>query len=212
MRKVVIEIPRSYLGDLKGSELIESLKILQSFRSDAGVYSGVCKLKLRGSGEAKLTTLVGTFGITKIEPLSRDEDGSYIAYVEGKPMSHWMLENAPGQGYNYPPFELTPKAWRKTFLGSAKQIRRLLVDAEKSGLRFRVVYAGEAQFRPRSLISSLTENQKRALSAAYRVGYFDFPRRAGSDSLAKTLGLSKSTVSEHLRKAEKAILDQVLAD
>jgi hypothetical protein len=209
MRKVVIEISRTYLQDMKGSEQLESLKILQLLRSDAKGFAGVCRLKMRKPGKDDLGKLVGIFGITKIESLSEDEDNYHIAYLEGRPMRHWNMVNVPGRGYQQPPFELTSKAWRKTFLGTQAQIARSLNRAERSGLKFKIVWAGEAQFKPSTLAYSLTEPQERTLSTAHRIGYYDFPRRADSNKLARTLDLSKSTVSEHLRKAEKSILDQI---
>jgi HTH DNA binding domain len=208
----VIEVSRTYLGYMKNSELLESLKILQLLRSDAKGFAGVCKLKLRNPEKDDLKKLVGTFGIIRIESLSKEKDGSHVAYLEGRPMRQWQIINAPGRGYQNPPFELTSATWRKTFLGTESQIKRSLKKAERAGLKFRIVWAGEAQFRPGSLVSLLTEHQRKTLHTAHQIGYYDFPRRAGSDKLAKTLALSKSTVSEHLRRAEKTILDQIFSE
>ncbi|HVL48346.1 MAG TPA: helix-turn-helix domain-containing protein [Candidatus Thermoplasmatota archaeon] len=55
----------------------------------------------------------------------------------------------------------------------------------------------------------LTDAQRRVLKAAIADGYYDFPRRTSPTDLAKRLGLAKSTVLEHLQKAEaKVILGQ----
>lgn len=108
-----------------------------------------------------------------------------------------------------PPFELTPTVWKKTFIGSEIQIKRILKKAERFGLKFRIAWAGDAKFSPESVTSSLTERQRKTLAVAYQKGYYDVPRRIQSERLADFLGLSKSTVSEHLRKAERSILDQL---
>jgi len=42
------------------------------------------------------------------------------------------------------------------------------------------------------------------------MGYYDVPRRTDSEMVAKALELDKSTVVEHLRKAEKRLLKQVI--
>ena len=155
-------------------------------------------------------SLLGHFGLTKIQILARERDGSFISYVEGKPEARWIQFNSAKDGYQSPPFELTPKSWRKTLLGSEIQIERMLSRFEKAGLRFKIVSAGEATFTPNSLLMTLTENQRKTLLVAFNKGYFHFPRKAGSEELAKSLGLSKATVSEHLRKAEKVLLNQIL--
>jgi hypothetical protein len=145
-----------------------------------------------------LKSLIGLLGITKIQPLSNERDGSYIAYVEGKPMKEWVMTSSPKDGYQSPPFELTLRTWKKTMLGTENQIMKTLDKMERAGLRFKIVSASEAHFTPGYVLSSLTENQRKTLVAAYSQGYYDFPRRTGSESLARTLHLSKSTVSEHL--------------
>lgn len=212
MRRVVIEIPRRFLSDpLRRAERLESWKIIQAFRSDHEGYAGVCKLKMRSS-KYGLKTLIGLFGITKIKPLSKESDGSFIAYVEGRPMREWIRVSSPREGYQFPPFELTSRTWKKTFLGTENQVRKTLDKMERAGVRFRIISAEEARFTPDSLLSSLTENQRRTLITAHSLGYYDFPRRMGSETLARTLHLSKSTVSEHLRKAEKSLLDQVFVE
>ena len=207
LRKVVLEVPRSYLGQEQGTELVETLSIIQMLRSDAGFYSGVCRIKPRAGSNLK--ELVGAVGVTRIEPLSKEKDGSYIAYIEGRPMSHWVRTGSTNEAYQSPPFELTPETWRKTLIGSEAQIRKSLGRLETAGLQFKVVWSGDASFGPGALISSLTEAQRRTLSVAHELGYFDFPRRVRSARLAETLDLSKSTVSEQLRRAEKSIFDQL---
>lgn len=205
LRRVILEVPRRCLSQEEGAERVDTLGIIQMLRSDANFYSGICRVRPRG--RRSLEELVGAFGITRIEPLSKEKDGSCIAYIEGRPMSHWIRTGSARDAYQSPPFELTPTAWRKTLIGSEAQIRRSIKKLEMAGLKFKIAWSGDADFGPGSLISTLTQGQRKVLSVAHEIGYFDFPRRAGSDKLAETVGLSKSTVSEHLRRAEKSVLD-----
>jgi predicted DNA binding protein len=55
-------------------------------------------------------------------------------------------------------------------------------------------------------IESLTSRQRSIVEVALEQGYFDYPRRITLRSLAKKVGVSASTVSEVLRRAEKKIL------
>jgi len=55
-------------------------------------------------------------------------------------------------------------------------------------------------------VESLTSRQRNIVEVALEEGYFDYPRRITLRSLAKKLGVSASTVSEVLRRAEKKIL------
>lgn len=55
----------------------------------------------------------------------------------------------------------------------------------------------------------LTERQRAALEAAYYTGYFDWPRRHSGPEVAETLDVNPSTFHQHLRKAERKLLDAV---
>lgn len=53
---------------------------------------------------------------------------------------------------------------------------------------------------------SLTERQDRVLSLAFKLGFFEFPKRISLTNLAKKLDISKSTLSEILRNGEEKVL------
>lgn len=53
----------------------------------------------------------------------------------------------------------------------------------------------------------LSPNQLEALQLAIDEGYYELPRATDTDTLAETMGISRSTYTEHLRKAEKAIME-----
>ncbi len=55
-------------------------------------------------------------------------------------------------------------------------------------------------------VETLTSRQRSIVEVALEQGYFDYPRRITLRSLAKKVGVSASTVSEVLRRAEKKIL------
>lgn len=55
----------------------------------------------------------------------------------------------------------------------------------------------------------LSERQREVFRLAQREGYYAWPREVSADDLATELGLSKTTVLEHLRKAEAKLLGAV---
>jgi DNA-binding NarL/FixJ family response regulator len=58
----------------------------------------------------------------------------------------------------------------------------------------------------------LTEKQDAALEAAFRAGYFDWPRGATGEEVGDRLGVSQATFSQHLRAAERSVFDAVFED
>jgi predicted DNA binding protein len=55
-------------------------------------------------------------------------------------------------------------------------------------------------------VETLTSRQRNIVEIALEEGYFDYPRRITLRQLSKKVGVSASTVSEVLRRAEKKIL------
>lgn len=56
------------------------------------------------------------------------------------------------------------------------------------------------------IMPKLSDKQNEILNLAVKEGYYDFPRRINLDGLAKFSKLSKPTVQQHLRFAEKKLI------
>jgi len=57
-----------------------------------------------------------------------------------------------------------------------------------------------------SLFGQLTEKQLKALLSAVENGYYEIPKRITADALAKKNGQPRSTLEEHIRKAESKVV------
>ena len=154
--------------------------------------------------------MAGHAGLTKVEKLAQLEDGAFLAYYEGRPTAGFAKLAVATGAYLQPPFEITPKSWRITVLGNLSQLRRFLATLRRLRIHYRVQSLGDADFRLRSPLEALTAKQRETLVTAYRTGYFDVPRRADSSQVAAKLGRGKATTVEHLRKAQKRLLDGIL--
>ena len=62
------------------------------------------------------------------------------------------------------------------------------------------------------LTETLTERQRAVLRVAYHAGFFEWPRDASGETIAESLGVSGPTFHQHLRTAERKVLDAVLTD
>lgn len=58
--------------------------------------------------------------------------------------------------------------------------------------------------------SDLTERQREVLTAAYDAGYFDHPKGANAGEVAESLGIDRSTFSEHIAAAQRKLLSSLL--
>jgi predicted DNA binding protein len=78
------------------------------------------------------------------------------------------------------------------------------------GVHYKILLLSDLNFSPISPLNQLTEKQRDVLITAYRMGFYDVPRRASSQDIAKKLGLVDATVVEHLRKAELRLVRQII--
>jgi predicted DNA binding protein len=56
------------------------------------------------------------------------------------------------------------------------------------------------------LLSSIPQRQRELLNLALEHGYFDIPREVTLEELADEMGITKTTASNHLRKAERKLM------
>jgi hypothetical protein len=56
----------------------------------------------------------------------------------------------------------------------------------------------------------LTDRQQEVVTTAYRMGYFEYPRRSNASEVAEALDIVPSTFAEHLTAAQSKLLDAVL--
>jgi predicted DNA binding protein len=69
----------------------------------------------------------------------------------------------------------------------------------------------QSTYEKKDILSILTDKQREVMAAAYRYGYYDIPRRISSEKLSEKVNLGKPTLFEHLRKAERRIITEILA-
>ncbi|MFC3957309.1 histidine kinase N-terminal 7TM domain-containing protein [Halovivax cerinus] len=63
-----------------------------------------------------------------------------------------------------------------------------------------------------NILQDLTDRQREAVEAAYRAGYFNWPRDSNAEEVAETLDISSATLHGHLRKAQHSILTDIFSD
>jgi predicted DNA binding protein len=89
-----------------------------------------------------------------------------------------------------------------------EDLKRIIDDLEEFGT---VTLGKLEEFRAAS-DSPLTRRQREVVTRALAEGYYDWPREVTNEELADLLGISRATLHEHLRKAERKLLSSALPD
>lgn len=219
MRRAIVELPRQdprLFEKLPDLGVVEAFRVVHMFHFDPKAFAGICRVKFEDP-KVKPDQLVGHIGIQKVSVLARLADGASLVYFQGKPTVEWAKFASMAGGRPYPAFELTPANWRTTVVGSNAEIKKFLAELRAFKVRYKVLSIKDGAYcpaceatAPRSPLGILTPKQRQAIATAYKIGYYDIPRRAESADVARALQLGKSTTIEHLRKAEKRVLDEMM--
>jgi len=215
MRRLIVEIPSKAFSKIDPApfEKIKSAEVLHFLKLDEQEAALILRVEYNESD-------------VSIEDIFRDEliAAQLLEYEKEKGIYTYFIKTKPAQftqrgtdftivgGYFSLPFEVKDGKVKITFLGNAEQVRDFIKLFDQAGVHYRVVSHTDAQFSPHSPLSRLTEKQRRALIAAYTLGYYDVPKKIGLVQLAERLDLAYSTLEAHLRKAERRLLSHLIKE
>ncbi len=222
MRRLVVELPKDEFIKIEGgSQLLENVKtleVLMILRHTDKEITMICRVELETevSNVEDYAKLVSD-NTYQVQLLERENGGAYIVLVKHKlKQIDENLRTRSQAFWEKGGYVVSREMWggkfRMTFLGSVHQIRETLKTLERSGMRHRIVSLTDAKFSPDSPLNALTEKQRRILIAAYKLGYYNLPRRVNSRQLSEKLGLHKSALATHRRKAELRLLAAILSE
>jgi predicted DNA binding protein len=213
MRRLVIELPVRQFANVDLNRALDNIKsytLLHRLKQDKTGYVAISRIELK-KPDSNLDHLVGRTGITEIKSVYRESDHVHVSLVTFRPMG-WMTE-----AFRFPdiypigPLEIRDEKVKTSFVGKSGQISKFLENMERAKVRYKILSLTNANFSPDSPLSKLTDKQRTILLSAYNLGYYDIPRRFDSEQLAKKLNLGRSTVAEHLRKAEQRLIAGVIS-
>jgi len=213
MRRLIVEISDQDLDKLTPENLqdVKSVEILHFLRFDHQEVA----LIARGAFNKPGVRIEDVLRDVLIEARLLDqekESGIWTYFIRADPAQAMRVgpDLTAGGGYYSLPYEMRDGKVKITFLGSTKQVRDVIKLLEDAGVRNRVVSLTDVQFPPHSLLSRLTEKQRRTLITAHALGYYDVPKKIGLVQLAERLNLARSTLDEHLRKAEHRLFYHII--
>jgi hypothetical protein len=195
------------------SDKIDLIEALKCFKCDTQGLALICRIKLKDN-KMTIKELQGKGLLTRVEALYRENDGSFIVFIEGKSCVPLPPKNVkPFQVMmSKPPESLDLDKMKVEVIGKEKEMQKFLnYTATLNSYPFKLTGLSALEPRQESLLASLTGRQRQVLITAYSLGYYDVPRKVSSEEVSRHLNMDKSTFIEHLRKAERKIVAQVIA-
>lgn len=196
------------------SEKVEVLEALRCFKCDTQGLAIICRIRLKDRKITIQDLLMGKGLLTNIELLYKEKDGSLVVFIEGKSCVPKPPKDIkpPNMLMTRPPDFLDVDRMKVEMIGKEDEIKKLVHYANKWGDNsFKILGLTSIDAKGESLLSKLTSRQRQILLTGYALGYYDVPRRISSDDLSRHLNVDKSTIVEHLRKAERKLIGSIIA-
>jgi DNA binding protein with HTH domain len=214
MRRVTLEF--NYQDAWKqifgsNADKVEILEGLRCFKCDLESIAIICRIKLKDKS-MNVKDLIGKGLLTNIEVLYKEKDGSEVVFIEGKLCIPQLPKGArlPKLLVAHPPDFLDVDRMKVEVLGRETDVKKILQNASRWSNTYKILGLNSINTKEESLLSKLTIKQRQALLTAFALGYYDVPRRISSEELSRHLNADKSTIVEHLRKAEKKLVDGII--
>jgi predicted DNA binding protein len=215
MKRLVLEFPyqgywRTIFG--RNSDAVEVVEAMKCFKCDREGFALICRIRFLNKNMTTNDLLTGGV-IEEAEILYRENDGSETVFIAGGfPETSRGGPPRPAKVFSAgAPEFIDNNRMKVALVGEEKEIQKLLRHVGKSRTAPKLLSLTRIGAKSETVISLLTAKQRQAVLAAYGLGYFDVPRRISSEEMARLLKIDKSTLAEHLRKAEKRIIKSIIA-
>jgi TfoX/Sxy family transcriptional regulator of competence genes len=187
---------------------VKAVEVVNILRFDKNDISVICKVEFKNPRSK--SNLLFEDSVAETQLLERDGKGVCTFFVRRKLPDPPKGLN-PRLVYLSTPWRIENEIGRATFLGSAKQIKRMMAELQNAGIVYKIISLTDARFSQSSLMNVLTGKQREVLSTAFQEGYYDIPRKMRSDKLAEKLGMRNATFVAHRRKAERRLVAEILS-
>ncbi len=212
MQKIVLECPLIELAKLDGESLsipfekLKSLEVLHFLKIDGSEFSTVSRIKLIDPAEDIEHVFAGNH--IDVKPLIEEDPGTYICFTRGerKSRAQYIMKT---DVYFTGPYIIRNEKVTFGILGEIASLRAFMKDMENRINGFKVISVTNGDQLNSSPLQALTGKQREVISRAFRLGYYDMPRKISSTKIAVKLGMNQSTFTEHRRKAEHRIMEWI---
>lgn len=105
--------------------------------------------------------------------------------------------------------QLSGTETRMSLVGRQESISTLIEEYQGAGVSPELERLGQYQ-GPHRPLDDLTDRQREVINTAHVMGFYEVPREVSTEEVAAELDLDPSTVAEHLQRAERNLLDELL--
>ena len=212
MRKVLLRWKVSSLSGIDEidtlMEICERIEVLGHLSTDSGGVTQLVELRINEGNELSEISELESFEV--LEMHEEDESGILVSIRCTHPLALSAVELS--NIYVYPPYGIDSKNGLEfRIFGISSSIRSFL-DFVRTVMPPDSVSVQTIKNGSQKDFDFLTEKQREVLELAVRRGYYDDNSEVTLKQLADELGIARSTIGEHLKRAESEAVKRAVSD
>ncbi len=187
-------------------QVVERFEVISLFNMVEDMHSEVCKFTIK---EGVPVDQIKCNYVSNLLVL-KNEGREYTCLVKGtfsEDITRFL--RAYGPKFDYP-IVFQNDCLSFSMVGNPEDFHTFVSDAAEKGWKLEILSVGDYNPSVSGVFGVLTPKQKQILLDSYREGYFDHPRRINATELAVKMGMHKTTLLEHIHKAEKRLIGHIL--
>jgi hypothetical protein len=208
MKKMTVRLSSDIFDYCKSyGQVIERFEVISLFTMDGDLHSEVCKFTIREGVPADKISCNYVSNLIVLRQKGREftclvkgsfsDDITKFVRTYGSRMIH--------------PIVFENDCLTFSMAGEPEDFNAFVKDAAEKGWGLEILSVCDYSPDAGGIFDILTPRQQEILLESYRRGFFDHPRKINAGVLAENMGMHKTTLLEHIHKAEKRLIGHILA-
>jgi hypothetical protein len=190
---------------------VRSYEILETLKMDyeEGICIEIMELTLKEGASIHDIRTVGDMEILNVLKSEGCKHTCLIRYTEPEETKGMFQESDLGLIHTIPTI-VSPEIMTVSMIGERKNLSDFVEMMRTHVGTIRKMAVRRAAYQKADILAVLTDKQKEVMVAAFRNGYYDYPKKISSQRLCRKVNISKPTLLQHMRKAEGRILKEIM--
>ncbi len=208
MKKMTVRLCGDLFDYCKSfGRVIERFEVLSLFTMTDDAHSEVCKFTIREGIPVDQIQCNYVSNLIVLKKEGRD----YTCLVKGS-FSDDITRFVQAYGSRMEhPIVFQDDCLTFSMVGDPEDFHTFVSDAAEKGWGLEILSVSDYDPHVTGIFDILTPRQKTILLESYRQGFFEHPRKINASELAEKMGMHKTTLLEHIHKAEKRLIGHILA-
>jgi predicted DNA binding protein len=189
---------------------IRSYEILETLKMDyqAGICIEIMEFTLKEGTSIHDLRTVGNMEILSVLKSVDSKHTCLIRYTEPEETKGQFQESDLGLVHTIPTI-ISPEKFIISMMGEQENLSNF-VEMSKNIGTIRKMSFRRAAYHKADILNVLTGKQREVMVAAFKNGYYEYPKKISSKALSQKVSISKPTLLQHMRKAEGRILQEIM--